>query len=140
MKRLFNYFMIFLLSALVSNKAVAQSANSGTDAKKNAKPIADKAIATNGLEDSSIINNDAEQSASAMEVYPNPSTGMLTVKTPCAGRLYFYNQRGKEKASCIVSEGDNPIYLQQVLFPGIYLCKFEGVNGSTAEVKVTYKL
>jgi len=140
MKRLFSYCMILMLSAIVSVKAVAQSANNGTDAKKNAKPVFHKDVASNGLEDSSIISNDAEQSTTIMEVFPNPSTGMLTVKTACAGKLFFYNQRGKEKASCIVNEGANPIFLQQVLFPGTYLCKFEGVNGSTAEVKVTYKL
>ena len=138
MKMLFNYATCLLLVCFIGNKALAQSA-SLADNGKNVKPKPEKGL-LNIAEDSSIISNDASQAASVMEVFPNPSTGMITVKTACAGRLYFYNQHGKEKASCIVNEGDNPVYLQQVLYPGTYLCKFEGVNGSKAEEKVTYKL
>jgi len=139
MKRLFNCSICLLLLSMASSKAIAQAANSATDNKKNVKAIA-STITMDRPDDSSVINNDAAQATSTMEVYPNPTTGMLTVKTVCAGKLFFYNQRGKEKASCIVKEGVNPIYLQEVLFPGTYICKFEGVNGSTAEIKVTYKL
>ena len=139
MKCLFNYSVCLLLLSMASSKAIAQSANSTTDNKKNVKAVA-STMSADRPDDSSVINNDAVQATPTMEVYPNPSTGMLTVKTECAGRLHFYNQRGKEKASCIVKEGANPVFLEQVLFPGTYICKFEGVNGSTAEIKVTYKL
>jgi len=64
---------------------------------------------------------------------------MITVKTDCVGKIHFYSQKGKEKGVCMVNEGTSQIFLENVLNPGTYTCKFEGVNGSIGSIQVVYK-
>jgi hypothetical protein len=40
----------------------------------------------------------------------------------------------------MVKEGETVIQLDNLLFPGVYTCRFEGVNGTVQEAKVNYKI
>jgi hypothetical protein len=127
--------LIFLFTG---STCIAQSANT-----TNNKTKADAA--------SSLVLNDAELKAmnadasndatqgTSFQIDPNPTKGMITVKTECAGKVYFFSEKGKPKGACIVNEGNSEIFLETVLNPGTYTCKFEGVNGSTGTIKVVYK-
>ena len=123
MKRLINYLVLLPLLVITTGSAMAQSTSP--------TPNNNNAIA--------VTNSDANHVA-IFEAYPNPTKGMITIKTECVGKVSFYSQKGKEKGNCLVNEGTNIIYLQNVLIPGVYICRFEGVNGSVAEVRVVYEL
>jgi len=84
--------------------------------------------------------SDADEVVTSLEVDPNPTTGIITIKTQSAGKIYFYSKKGKEKGECVVDEGTSVINLNGLIFPGTYTCRFEGQNGSVAETKVIYKL
>ena len=122
MKRLFNYFVFLPLLVIATGSAMAQSAN----------PVHNN--------DAIAVTNSEAGHIAIFEAYPNPTKGMITIKTECVGKISFYSQKGKEKGNCLVNEGANIIYLQNVLTPGVYICRFEGVNGSVAEVRVVYEL
>ena len=122
MKNLFNYLVFLPLLVFATGKTMAQSASRVPDANNVA-----------------VINNDTAPVIASFEVYPNPTKGMITVKTECVGKVSFYSQKGKDKGSCLVNEGTNIIYLQSVLNPGVYICRFDGVNGSASEVRVVYE-
>ena len=126
MKRLMTHCMFLLL--LVTGTAMAKTVKPAVNDKNNT--------------DTTAANSDvaAGRNIAELEAHPNPASGMLAVKTPCAGKVYFYSKRGKEKGECIVNEGVSMIDLSNLLFPGTYVCRFEGVNGSIAETRVVYKL
>ncbi len=130
MKQIVIFYMLLLIFAFAISTTFAKSAN----ANFNELIINNKEKYT----DSAAANNN-EENAANLEVYPNPTDGMLTVKTESAGKIYFYSKKGKEKGECLVSEGTSMIALQNLLFPGTYTCRFEGLDGSVAEVSVDYK-
>lgn len=133
MRRSFNIFLLLPLLVFTTGSVMAQSADKQINNKTNTS------AAVNG-DTKSVINNDTQPVIANVDVYPNPTKGMLTIKTECVGKVSFYSLKGKEKGSCMVNEGTNIIYLETVLNPGTYICKFEGVNGSTGEVRVVYQL
>ena len=115
-------------SAVASVPGNARAAKSA----RTAQPAAVNTETTNAAED------DADNPP-IFSLQPNPTTGMLTVKAECPGKLYFSNMRGKEKGGCIISQGDNPIFLGSMLYPGAYMARYEGANGTTKTIKVIYK-
>ncbi len=125
MKRFIPYVLFLSFLAIPAGSLMAQSA--------------DKTIQVNGAAKAE-INTDIPQLVANFEVYPIPTKGMLTIKTECVGKVSFFSLKGKAKGSCLVNEGTNIIYLETVLNPGTYICKFDGVNGSTGEVRVVYQL
>ena len=128
------YYLVMPLLVFTTGTCVAQTASSKTKTKPPS------AVNDPGLTDTTLIaNNDAVPAVVGFHVEPNPTKGMLNVKTDCAGYIYFFSQKGKQKGACMVHEGDNMIFLENVLNPGEYVCKFEGVNGSTASTRVMYK-
>jgi hypothetical protein len=132
MIRLFKYCILLLL-VFSAGGAMAQLA-SNTNKNKTKISVAGYTTDNTGAAAKSDV-----PVAAAFRVESTHTNGILTVKTDCSGTVYFYSSKGKEKGSCLVNEGTSFIYLEDVLNPGEYTCKFEGVNGSSGEVKVFYK-
>ena len=84
--------------------------------------------------------NDSDATTSTLEVTSSNARGIVAIKTQCSGRVHFFTKKGKEKGACTVAEGMNMIDMSSLLFPGTYVCRFEGVNGSVAETQLVYKL
>ena len=152
MKRSITLLALLPLLAFSTGKTLAQSTNNANintelvtvEENDNVIPAMDPATITPntlGISDTTVeAKNDPSPVIANVSVFPNPSNGIITIKTECTGKLYFYSQKGKEKGVCIVNEGSNLIYLSKVLLPGAYICKFEGANGSVAQVRVVYQL
>ena len=161
MKRSMNYLL--LLSLFAAIPAIAKT-NPAKENKNNTAPANIPATQSSAKADSTgndelipqdifedevyadeltkakMENTDSIQAALSLNVHPNPTSGVLTIKTNCPGKIYFFSKKGKEKGECFVNEGETVIALENLLFPGTYICRFEGVNGAVTETKVIYKL
>jgi trimeric autotransporter adhesin len=74
-----------------------------------------------------------------LKVYPNPSSGMLTIDAPVAGAFTVYTIDGRQVAQYSVAASANRISLPQQLAAGVYMCRFAGADGSTAIVRLVYE-
>src|ERR1700678_3022678 len=99
MKQSLKYLVFLPLLVFATGTAMAQSASKAIN-NKNTEATANKAGDLNGEE-----ADDETPIVAHIEAYPNPTKGMLSVKTPCEGKIFFYSQKAKEKGECIVSEG-----------------------------------
>ena len=147
-------FLVFAASAVSAqpngknnkNKVQAIAANSvtedaeGTPADINNMPLPNASDITDKAADAASASaTDIAPVDANISVFPNPTNGILSIKTECAGRVYFYSAKGKAKGECLVNEGTTQIFLPAGLTTGQYVCKFEGVNGSKAETKVMFQ-
>jgi uncharacterized protein YjdB len=72
----------------------------------------------------------------AMSLYPNPTTGSFTVSAHASGILSVYTMEGKEVAKQEIAKGETQITLPNELAKGIYMCRFNGEDGSTVMVRL----
>ena len=72
----------------------------------------------------------------AFTLFPNPTSGRLTVRAAIQGVLAVYAADGKLVASFAISNGDTGIELDRMLSSGTYLAQFAGNNGSTEVIKI----
>lgn len=80
-----------------------------------------------------------ESSAQLLKVYPNPTSGTLTVEAPVAGRFNVYTIDGREVAQYAVTASANMVTLPSNLTAGIYMCRFVGADGTSAIVRLVYE-
>jgi trimeric autotransporter adhesin len=74
-----------------------------------------------------------------LKVFPNPTSGSLTIDAPVAGTFSVYTIDGKEVAQYTVSASVNMVTLPSNLATGIYMSRFIGVDGSSAIVRLVYE-
>jgi trimeric autotransporter adhesin len=79
------------------------------------------------------------ESAGLLKVYPNPTSGTLTIDAPEAGTFTVYTIDGKEVAQYTVSASVNMVTLPSSLAAGIYMCRFVGADGASAIVRLVYE-
>ena len=72
-------------------------------------------------------------------IAPNPTQGAFTVRTVGAGTLTLLSVDGREINSYRVAPGSTLLDLPTSLTPGMYMCRFDGDNGSKANVKLIYE-
>lgn len=77
--------------------------------------------------------------ADGFAVFPNPTYGTLQVQTGTSGIFIVYNVDGKEVMKQAVEEGNSALELPAGLAPGIYMARFSGRNGVSAQVRLVYK-
>jgi uncharacterized protein YjdB len=73
-----------------------------------------------------------------IKVYPSPTSGNITVETPTNGTLNVYTIDGKKLRQYNVVAPASAIQLPTNVAAGIYMCHFEGDDGSTVSVRIVY--
>jgi hypothetical protein len=91
------------------------------------------AAACRGANTTGIVN---AESNIAVSLYPNPTTGTFTVSAHEAGVLNVYTLEGREVSSHEIAKGDTQITLPNSLARGVYMCRFNGNDGSTVMVRL----
>lgn len=75
---------------------------------------------------------------SKIVIYPNPTSGMLTVECGAAGVFTVYTLDGKQLQQYSTQAPSTTIQMPVNLAAGVYMCRFEGVDGSSQIVRVVY--
>lgn len=78
-------------------------------------------------------------SAIQVRIFPNPSQGNITIETPANGIFMVYAMDGKQVAKHDVTAPASSVTLPYDLAAGMYLCRFEVMDGSSAIVRLVYK-
>jgi len=148
MKRIFNYCLL-LVVVFTSHICIAQSITktstrqrpitSATDGTENTAQMAafNEPVAPGNIPTVAGINT--AHANPGFQIGLNTKKNMLNVKTECPGMIYFLTPKGKTKRACLVGEGVSYIFVENMLAPGTYTCKFEGVNGSITYTTLAYK-
>ncbi|MCF8450217.1 MAG: Ig-like domain-containing protein, partial [Taibaiella sp.] len=74
-----------------------------------------------------------------IKVFPNPTSGTLTVESGISGVFTVFTIDGKEVARYAVSTQATTVSLPQHLAAGVYMCRFTGTDGTTAIVRLVYE-
>lgn len=69
-------------------------------------------------------------------LYPNPTTGSITVSSEQEGTLYIYAADGRQVAAYVLEKGTNQLSLPSSLADGHYACRILTTNGTTQTVKI----
>jgi uncharacterized protein YjdB len=69
-------------------------------------------------------------------LYPNPTAGDITANTIISGTLFLYALDGREVRQYALKKGETTIALPNELAKGIYMCRFNGEDGSTVMVRL----
>jgi trimeric autotransporter adhesin len=77
--------------------------------------------------------------ASVLKVFPNPTSGTLTIDAPVAGTFTVYTIDGKQVAQYTVAASANMVTLPSNLAAGIYMCRFVGTEGTYAIVRLVFE-
>jgi hypothetical protein len=81
----------------------------------------------------------SQEEGRPLQLYPNPSTGALTIECPEQGSLTIFTLEGKIIKTYQVSAGKTDLTLPFGLAAGTYLCRYAGEEGSLATVRLTYQ-
>jgi hypothetical protein len=90
----------------------------------------------NGLGISGIVP--FRQQLATLSLYPNPSAGSLTVQVEMAGEIKITSLDGRVITHSKIQHGKAQILLPNDLSSGLYLCHFQGSDGSTTVQKFVY--
>jgi trimeric autotransporter adhesin len=74
-----------------------------------------------------------------LKIFPNPTSGSLTIDAPVAGTFTVYTIDGKEVAQYAVTASANMVTLPSNLAAGIYMSRFMGSDGTTTVVRLVYE-
>jgi hypothetical protein len=77
-------------------------------------------------------------SEASIVVFPNPTSGILTVETSVTGTFTLYTLDGKEVNRYPITRTSMAISLPHDLAAGVYMGTFEGSNGSKAMIRLVY--
>lgn len=86
---------------------------------------------------SPVTNN--PELAGVLKVFPNPTSGNLTIEAPTTGSFTVYTIDGKEVAQYHVNTASVTVSLPQHLVAGIYMCRFFGNDGTSAIVRLVFE-
>jgi len=75
----------------------------------------------------------------SLQLYPNPTNGTVMIDALAAGTFSVYTMDGRFVAQYPVTMTQTKVILPAGLTAGIYLCRFEGNDGSTAMVRLVYE-
>jgi uncharacterized protein YjdB len=72
----------------------------------------------------------------AVSLFPNPTTGTFTVSAHTQGMLTVYTLDGKEVSKYEISKGETLMALPNELARGIYMCRYNGEDGSAVMIRL----
>ncbi len=93
---------------------------------------------------SSVVSREGTQATgtvgtTAFAAHPNPTSGELTVNAPVTGIFTVYTIDGREVSKYEINEATVKIMLPSNLASGVYMCRFNGIDGSTTVVRLVYE-
>jgi uncharacterized protein YjdB len=80
-----------------------------------------------------------ESIVNVLTVYPNPTSGTLTLQAPVNGTFTVYTIDGRQVAQYAVTTESATVSLPHGLANGAYMCRFNGEDGSTDVVRLIYQ-
>ncbi|MES2701306.1 MAG: T9SS type A sorting domain-containing protein [Bacteroidota bacterium] len=96
-------------------------------------------MALPGHNDASPIT-EINENAHFFAAYPNPSAGIITIKSSAAGKLTLLTMLGQKVAEYEISGMDTELRLPSQLAPGVYMCQFKSAAGDKVkELKLIYQ-
>ena len=73
-------------------------------------------------------------------VYPNPTSGQLSVRAISSGKLSFFDLQGRQIAAYNIATGENIVQLPDSLSAGIYTGRFLSTDGKESDiVRIIYQ-
>jgi myo-inositol-hexaphosphate 3-phosphohydrolase len=82
------------------------------------------------------IKTNTDDKSSAFSVFPNPTSGALSITAEVDGEFTVYSLDGKLVQQYQVTSGNNSVSLPNDLAAGIYMCRFIGNDGITKMVRL----
>jgi hypothetical protein len=76
---------------------------------------------------------------SVFTVSPNPTTGAINLTTDIAGKVVIYTIDGKQLQEYEAKAGTTSISLPSGIASGVYILRFNGVDGSSKMVRLVYQ-
>ena len=73
-------------------------------------------------------------------VFPNPSSGSLTIQSSVSGMFTVFTIDGKQLNEYYIETPSVTVVLPKELSDGIYMLRFKGVDGSLQVIRLIYKL
>ncbi|MES2701288.1 MAG: Ig-like domain-containing protein [Bacteroidota bacterium] len=77
--------------------------------------------------------------SNGIRLYPNPTTGAITIETAAAGTMQLYSLDGKLVTTYTVSPGATPLTLPSGLAAAVYMCRWSDNSGNTTIVRLVYE-
>lgn len=75
-----------------------------------------------------------------ISIYPNPTTGQLSIESSQSGRLSFYNLQGESVGSYEIKAGNTVFHLPASLAAGIYMGRFMSSDGNVNKTfRIVYR-
>ncbi|MES2703127.1 MAG: FG-GAP-like repeat-containing protein [Bacteroidota bacterium] len=74
-----------------------------------------------------------------IRLFPNPTSGSITVEADDAGTLHVYTIDGKEVTKYDLLLGSTLITLPKELAAGVYMCRYNGNNGGTMIIRLVFE-
>jgi hypothetical protein len=72
-------------------------------------------------------------------IYPNPTHGNFAFDAHADGKLYLFTTQGNPVGEYKITEGVNHLTMPNKLPAGIYIGKFQGSDGATGAVRISYE-
>jgi hypothetical protein len=85
------------------------------------------------------VGEQLTESSTKFSVYPNPTSGALTIEAPVTGVFTVYTIDGRQVQQYTITEATTKVALPNNLASGIYMCRFNGDDGSTTMVRLVYE-
>ncbi len=80
-----------------------------------------------------------ENTKVGLSIYPNPTNGAFSISAPVDGILSVLTVDGRVVAHYNVTNGETNLTISENLSAGVYICRFEGKDGSTEMLKLLFK-
>jgi hypothetical protein len=100
------------------------------------KPVIDSENNTGLMRQAATDTGDV-QAINTFSVYPNPSTGTLTLNATATGTFYLYTMLGQQAGEYVVTVGQTTVTLPANLSAGVYMGTYRpDNNASPSEVRI----
>jgi hypothetical protein len=80
-----------------------------------------------------------EANTAQFNLYPNPTSGALSIESGVDGKLTIYTIDGKLIETINITQPVTATLLPAHLSTGVYMCRFVGADGSSAIVRLVYR-
>lgn len=95
--------------------------------------VTTKKVVVLGLKQAPLSNAGKDE---IFALFPNPTTGSITVRSEQEGTLYVYAADGRQVATYVLEKGTNQLSLPSNLANGRYACRILTTNGTSQTVKI----
>lgn len=85
------------------------------------------------------INQILPKQQEALQIYPNPTYGQITVNSETEGKLLIYSTDARLVGDFIIEKGKNSISLPDKLYAGVYVARFITVGNIIYNFRLVYQ-